>query len=216
MLKSRINFRTWITLVLLLPALSSVAQYAGFTPVTDQAAFSREFALQSAKIQSISSIFRQEKVLSALTEKIVSTGVFKFKRADKVRMEYQKPFSYLMIMNGDAMLIKDEQKENRMSVRSNKLLQQINRIMIDCVQGSILNSRDFTAKVWENDKQYLLELKPVGRGLKDFFQNIVLTVEKKDYSVQSLQMNEPSGDYTIITFTEKKINGEIPDTSFAL
>jgi outer membrane lipoprotein-sorting protein len=184
--------------------------------VSDVASFKKEFAIQSAGIHSITSGFKQEKILSALTEKITSTGNFKFKRSNKVRIEYTKPFSYLMIMNGDKILVRDDQKESRVNVRSNKLFQQINRIMMDCIQGTILDSKDFTNQVWENDKNYLLEMKPVSKGLKDFFQTIVVIVEKKDHSVQAIQMNEPAGDETIITFTDKKINDQVSDEVFAL
>jgi outer membrane lipoprotein-sorting protein len=192
------------------------AQYAGYQSVADLPAFRKEFAVQSSKINSITSNFTQEKVLIALTEKITSNGNFKFKRSNKVRIEYTKPFSYLMIMNGDKMMVKDDQKETRVNVRSNKLFQQINRIMVDCIQGTILDSKDFTTRVFENEKTYLLEMRPVSKGLKDFFQTILLVVEKKDYSVHSIEMNEPAGDNTIITFTNKKLNDQVPDEVFAL
>jgi outer membrane lipoprotein-sorting protein len=192
------------------------AQYAGYKPVSDLVNFKKEFAIQSAKINSISSNFRQEKILTALTEKITSTGTFRFKRSNKVRIEYQKPFSYLMIMNGEKILVKDESKESRVNVRSNKLFQQVNRIMVDCIQGTMLESKDFTTKVFENNERYLLEMIPVSKNLKEFFQTIVLHVEKKDYSVHAIEMNEPAGDQTIITFTDKKLNDQVPDAVFAL
>ncbi len=192
------------------------SQYAGYKAISDLTAFKKEFSAQSAKINTITSAFTQEKVLTALTEKIISTGNFSFKRSNKVRLQYTKPFAYLMIMNGDKMKVKDDQKETQVNVRSNKLFQQINRIMVDCIQGTIMDSKDFTTKVFENDKGYLLEMKPVGKSLKDFFDTIVLKIERSDYSVQSIEMNEPSGDQTIIKFTEKRINPTIGDEVFAL
>jgi outer membrane lipoprotein-sorting protein len=191
-------------------------QDPGYHPVTDLAAFKTKFATESAKVLSISSDFTQEKVLTALTEKITSTGKFSFKRSNKVRIEYVKPFVYLMVMNGDKMLVRDNEKENTINVKSNKLFQQVNRIMIDCVQGTILDSKDFTTKVFENDKVYLLEMTPTSKSLREFFQTVVLSVEKSDYSVKSIVMNEPSGDKTTISFTNKKINQQVPDAIFAL
>jgi outer membrane lipoprotein-sorting protein len=192
------------------------AQYSGYKLVSDLVNFKKEFSVQSGKINSITSNFRQEKILTALTEKITSTGTFRFKRSNKVRIEYQKPFSYLMIMNGEKILVKDESRESRVNVKSNKLFQQVNRIMVDCIQGTMLQSKDFTTKVFENSERYLLEMTPVSKNLKEFFQNIVLYVEKKDYSVHAIEMNEPAGDQTIITFTDKKLNDQVPDAVFAL
>jgi outer membrane lipoprotein-sorting protein len=197
-------------------ALQVSAQYAGYKSVNDLAAFKKQFATESAKVQSITSDFVQQKELLALTETITSSGKFWFKRSNRVRIDYTKPFTYRMVMNGDKMLVKDDQKESRINVKSNKLFQQVNKIMIDCVQGTILDSKDFTTRVFENDKTYLLEMTPVSKTLKEFFQTIVLNVEKKDYSVKSIDMNEPSGDKTTITFSNKVLNAQVADEVFAL
>ena len=192
------------------------AQYQGYKPVNDIANFKKIFATESAKVMSITSDFTQDKTLMALTEKISSSGKFWFKRTNRVRIEYTKPFTYLMVMNGDKMLVRDNEKENKINVKSNKLFQQINRIMIDCVQGTILDSKDFTTKVFEDGKVYLLEMTPTSKALREFFQTILLTVEKSDYSVKSIEMNEPAGDKTVISFKNKKLNEQVADAVFAL
>ena len=192
------------------------AQYQGYKPVNDIANFKKIFATESAKVMSITSDFTQDKTLMALTEKISSSGKFWFKRTNRVRIEYTKPFTYLMVMNGDKMLVRDNEKENKINLKSNKLFQQINRIMIDCVQGTILDSKDFTTKVFEDGKVYLLEMTPTSKALREFFQTILLTVEKSDYSVKSIEMNEPAGDKTVISFKNKKLNEQVADAVFAL
>src|SRR5687767_16001805 len=106
------------------------AQYGEYRPITDLSGFKKKFAIESAKVMSISSDFTQDKTLMALTEKITSSGKFWFKRNNRVRIEYLKPFSYLLVMNGDKMLVKDSEKESKINVKSNRLFQQVNRIMI--------------------------------------------------------------------------------------
>ncbi|MBT1685724.1 outer membrane lipoprotein carrier protein LolA [Dawidia soli] len=212
--KRKLGALAWMCFILTTGAVQ--AQYAGYKPVADLPAFKQRFAAESQKVQSITADFTQEKVLTALTEKITSYGKFWFKRSNRVRIDYTKPFTYRMVMNGDKMLVRDDQKENRINVRSNKLFQQVNRIMIDCVQGTILDSKDFTSRVFENDKQYLLEMTPAGKSLKEFFKTIVLVVEKKDYSVRSIEMNEPAGDVTTISFSNKTLNATVADEVFAL
>ena len=190
------------------------AQYPGYTPVQDINSFKKQFVQESSKVLSITSDFTQEKTLTALTEKIISTGRFWFKRSNKVKLEYTKPFVYLVVMNGDKILVRDHQKENRINVKSSQLFQQVNRIMIDCVQGTILESKDFTTRVFENGTTLLLEMTPVPKTLREFFQTIIITVDKKDYSARSITMKEPMGDITLITFDRKKLNEQIPDTIF--
>ena len=66
------------------------AQHKGYRPIADVPAFKKQFAAQSAKVSSIECAFAQEKVLTALTEKITSTGKFWFRRNNKVRIELFK------------------------------------------------------------------------------------------------------------------------------
>ncbi len=192
------------------------AQPKGFSPVKDLPAFRQAFARESSKIQSIESDFLQEKVLEALTETIRSRGQFWFKRSDRVRIEYQSPFSYTMVLVGDKMMVRDGEKKSQVNMRSNKLFQQVNRIMIDCMQGTIMESKDFTTRVFENGDAYVLELTPVTRALREFFQVINLTVEKSDYVATMIEMNEPGGDKTTIRFIDRKLNAPVADAVFTL
>jgi outer membrane lipoprotein-sorting protein len=190
------------------------AQPPGFKPVDNLTEFKIKFSDEGKKITAIRSNFIQEKNLSLLEEKIVSEGKFWYKKENKVRLEYQKPFRYLMMMNGDQMVIRDDQKESRISTHSNKLLQQINRIMVDCVNGSILENKDFTSRVFQNDKAYLLVMSPTSRSMKEFFQTIQVLVDKKDWTVTGITLTEPGGDNTVIRFSDKALNEKLDDSLF--
>jgi len=192
------------------------SQYDGYHAVSNLDTFKQRFKTESSKVLSIESSFVQDKVLTALTEKITSNGKFWFKRSNKVRIEYVSPFAYTMIMNGDKLLLRDGQKENRVNVKSNKLFQQVNRIVLDCVQGTILDSKDFSVRYFENDKTFLMELTPKTKIMLEFFQTIVLKVDSKNFSVNSIEMIEQTGDRTTISFLDKKINTQFADAVFAL
>ena len=203
--------------LLLLSAIGGVqAQYPGFKPVADMNKFSQLFTTAARNTQSIKSDFVQEKNLSMLSEKIVSKGKFWFKKNNQVRMEYTQPFQYLMIINQNNVYIRDGQKENKISTRSNKLFQQINKIIIDCIQGSVLNNPEYKTAVFENNQAFLIELKPSAKALKEFFKNINILVSKKDYSVTTLELHEQTGDKTVITYTNKELNTTLADALFAI
>jgi outer membrane lipoprotein-sorting protein len=202
--------------LLLCMAIAVQAQYAGYSPVVDLAKFKVDFAVAAQKTNSIKSDFVQEKNLSMLLEKITSKGKFWFKKESQVRMEYNQPFQYLMILNKDKVFVKDGQKENKVSAKSNKLFQQINKMMIDCMQGTALNNTDFKTRVFENKTTSLVELTPVVKGMKELFKFINVVVDKKDFSVVSIQMQELSGDNTTIRFTNKELNAALPDSLFTI
>jgi outer membrane lipoprotein-sorting protein len=208
-------YKIFVTLAILTAAFTARAQHTGYTQLTDLSKFKEQFTATAQKTNSIKSDFVQEKNLSMLAEKITSKGKFWFKKDNMVRMEYTQPSKYLMIINKDNILVKDEQKENKINTRSNKLFQQINKIIVDCVQGSILGNPDFKVKVFENKSNYLVELSPLSKGIKDFFKSINISVDKKDNSVSNIDMQEPSGDNTTIHFINKEINASLPDALFA-
>lgn len=199
---------------LLAGTLAANAQYAGYTPVADPVKFKTAFAATALKATSIKSDFTQDKNLSMLSEKITSKGNFWFKKDSRVRMEYTQPFKYLMILNKDKVYVKDGAKESKVSTKSNKMFQQINKIMIDCMQGTMLDNSDFKTRVFDNKTSALVELTPVTKGMKEMFKSINVVVDKKDFSVTSIQMLELSGDNTIMRFTNKELNASIPDTLF--
>lgn len=206
--------RSLAVILLVLKTFFAVSQ--NFKPVENAEIFKKQFESESKKITSIKCDFVQEKILTMLTEKIVSRGEFSFKRADKVRIEYKTPYSYLMILNGNQMFSRDGGKESRVNVSSNKMFRQVNRIIIDCVQGTVLNNKDFTSKALENESAYLLELTPQTKALKDFFQLIRVQIEKKDYSVSMIELDEPGGDKTTMRFGNKYFNQAISDEVFNL
>lgn len=187
-----------------------------YTPVSDVTRFKDQFAVTAKKIETIKSDFTQEKNLSMLSEKIVSKGKFWFKKDNLLRMEYTKPFDYLMILNKDNVYVKDGKNETKVSTRSNKIFQQINKITVDCVQGTVLSNPDFKTRILENKNNYLVELSPVSKGLKEFFKTIKVYIDRKDYAVNTIEMDENSGDDTTLHFTNRELNIAIPDALFTI
>lgn len=208
--------RNWIVVALIFITLSCDAQYSGYKPVTATDAFKQSFTKASQSTQSIQCTFVQEKNLSMLSDKIVSTGKFWFKRENKVRMEYEKPSYYLLVINGTNVKTKDGQKENKVSAKSNKMFEQVNKMMIDCVQGTALDNKSFSTKLFESSQNFLVEMTPTVKSLQGIFKTIVLTVDKKDYQVTKMDMLEQSGDNTLITFQHRQTNVNIADDLFSV
>lgn len=199
---------------LILVCCFAKAQPAGYVSMKDVAVFKSQFVTASQKINSIKADFQQEKNLSMLSDKIISKGKFWFKKENKVRMEYTLPFQYLMILNNNNIYIKDGQKENKIAASSNKLFQQVNKIVVDCVRGTAFSNTDFKVNVFESKTTYLIELTPVAKNLQQIFKNINVITDKTDYSVNTIVMNEVSGDNTTIHFINKEINTNLNDALF--
>ena len=203
-----------LLLLLLVPTLAN-AQQGSFTTVKDIEGFKQKFAVSSKALQSVESDFTQVKILSMLKDKITSNGKFYYKKENKVRIEYLRPFSYLMILNNNTMTVKDEQKKTNFNTRSNKMMQSINSIMIDCMSGNVYNNKDFTTSVFETQKEYLLSLRPATSMMKKMFSKIEVYLSKADFNVLRLNMIENGGDNSLMTFTNRVLNKSLDEKLFS-
>jgi outer membrane lipoprotein-sorting protein len=150
-----------------------------------------------------------------MNDKVNSKGKFYFKKEDKIRIEYTSPFQYLLVMNGGQIMVRDENKTNKINTRNSKTMQSVNRVMMDCMRGTVFGNKDFTVKAFETKSQYLLQLTPANSNMKGLFARIDVYIEKSDNSVSKLVMNENGGDYTDMNFTNKKINTNLADALFS-
>ena len=200
----------------LLPLVLTAQVPAGFKILKDTIAFKQKMQDQSKLINSMESNFIQEKYLSVMSEKIITRGHFYFKKVNMLRWEYTDPYNYVIAINKDKMFIKDNNKITKYDINSNKMFKSINEMMMNTVQGNLLNNKDYKPAYFENEKQYLVELTPVQKAAKDFLKNIYLYIDKSDYSVVKVKLTEPGDDYTTIDFTDRKSNQLIADEKFTV
>jgi outer membrane lipoprotein-sorting protein len=194
--------------------LNSRGQYPGYTEVKNTESFKKLFVQSALATESIKADFTQEKSLTMLSEKINSSGKFFFRKKDRLSMEYIKPYPYLLILNGGKIYVRDGEKETKISAGSNPVFQQVNRILIDCVSGNLLDNPDFQYRIFENAGSWLLEFKPMASNLKELYKNINIVLDKKDFTASSIGLYDATGDKTIIRFQNKQINAQIPDSQF--
>lgn len=201
-------------LLLFLASYTSFSQPAGFKKLDDLNTFKTAQAKSNSSVNNISADFKQVKNMSLLAEKISSKGKFYFMKEDKVRIEYTEPYKYLVVMNGTRMLVKDEQKTNKINAGNSKMMQSVNRIMVDCMRGTVLSNPDFKVTVYHNGKQYLLSMVPVTADMKKLFEQIDVYLDKNTQDVARLVMKEKGGDNTTMDFFNTKHNTALNETLF--
>lgn len=209
-------YRVLLLSVLCLVANMVSAQNEGFKPVTNTAEVEQTLIQASAKMKSLSSDFVQQKKLEYLETTIESNGKFWFKDGTKLRWEYTSPFEYIIVANNGKFMIKDEEKTSVYDTKSNKAFEELNQILISTVNGTLIRSGKFKVNIKENASAYLVELEPENEQMKLVLKNIHLYFSKTDYTVYKVKMIESAQDYTIITFSNKKINSQIPESIFNL
>ncbi|HMN33714.1 MAG TPA: outer membrane lipoprotein carrier protein LolA [Chitinophagaceae bacterium] len=206
--------RFLLTIYILLIGVMTFAQKNNFTAVKNLSEFKTKFSTASQKIESIESQFSQVKNLSMLKEKMNSKGKFYYKKVNKVRIEYTSPYEYLMVINNNNMMIKDNQKTSNYNTKSNKMMQSVNNIMLDCMRGTVYDNKEFNIDALENNSEYLLNMKPNSTIMKKMFSLIEVYLDKTDFHVIRLNMIENGGDNTLMTFTNSVLNKSISDAYF--
>ena len=206
--------RLCCTVIFLVTGIFLHAQPKGYQQVKNIAPFQQALSQANAAKQTIASDFSQVKNLSLLADKIKSKGKFYFKREDKVRIEYTSPYSYLLVMNGGQLMVKDEQKSNKINTRNSKTMQSVNRVMIDCMRGTVFQNPDFKVASYENGQSYLLSLMPVTDAMKKMFKQIDVYMDKKNFDVSRLTMTENGGDFTDMDFTNTQHNTALNESLF--
>ncbi len=161
--------------------------------------------------------FVQEKSISILSEVIISEGVMCFKKDNNLRWEYTKPYSYIFILADGKVIIQNQDRVDSFDTNSNKMFKFISEIMIGGVKGDLLNDeKNFTSEIFVGNNDVIIKLVPKVDELSDLMSVINLTVNKKDWLVNSIEMEETSGDNTLIRFTQKNVNATVPDSLFKI
>ncbi len=187
-----------------------------YVPMRDINAFQSSLETMAEQVQTIESDFIQEKKLSVLADKIISTGSFCFRKENNIRWEYTKPYHYLIIISGGQIFIKEASGQNKYDIQSNQMFREMNRFISGCIQGEILkDEKEYQIEYLENQKEYYVKLVPNSVALREMLNEIQIAFDKGDLTVMRITMVESGGDYTKISFVNKKINTNIPVEKFS-
>ncbi len=186
-----------------------------FTAMKDIAAFRAGLSKMAAATKSIKASFTQEKYLAILANTIESEGSIQFKKPNLLKWEYTTPYQYAIILNGKELIINDQGKENSFDIASSQAFKQINELIVNSVQGNILDEERFTIKYLESKNHYLAQLQPKEEQMKKFLKGIDVYFDKEKYTVAKIRLTEPEDDYTLITFNNTRLNESISDDIFA-
>jgi outer membrane lipoprotein-sorting protein len=201
---------------LLIACIAGSAQH----PVTDAGEIARilkSVEEAAARTTTISAAFTQEKEMSIMDERILSSGRFSFKKERLLRWEYMQPYSYIVVINNDRIAIRDETRTSQFDTRNNKVFAEVNKIIVGSIRGTLLqDQQNFRITYEDGNSSWIVKLVPLSPGLKGTLSRITLWLDKKDHSVSKLEMAENNGDKTTITFSGKRFNEPVADEKFIL
>ena len=171
----------------------------------------------AAGITTLECRFTQVKTLRFLNDKMTSSGRMLF-MADgrRLRWEYQQPYQYTLVINGEKVYIKSARNTQTIDIRQSRLFQSIAEMMMNSVTGkSLTSSADFGCTMYSGGDEWVAQLTPKRKEMKKMFKEIRLHFSAQQQMVTQVEMTEPSGDTTVITLKDVKTNGRIDTKMFA-
>jgi outer membrane lipoprotein-sorting protein len=164
----------------------------------------QELAVQFGKVTTIQSRFTQENHLSLLTEPVTSEGKFVFqKNPSLLRWEYTKPFEngFLMTAEKSYRLEKGQKKELKGALLSTIISQMQTWLTLDI--------KELQKKYRIAQTEGMLVFTPLSDDTQSISQITLWFTSEELPRVTKLELAEPTGDKTVLYFTDTMLNKEI-------
>lgn len=177
----------------------------------------QKFNSASSSLRTMYCDFVQTKKMKLLKNEMQSKGVLYYSSPNRLRWQYNTPYSYLFILNGDNVYIKSGTKKQNIDVKRNKIFRQISSVILQCITGGRLNnSSDFTVEIQKTNDTYSARLDPKKKELKKLYSIIEIYFNHDLTMVNSVRLEETTGDTTIVELKNVKTNTSISENLFSL
>lgn len=168
-----------------------------------------------ALVKTVESGFSVSKHMEIAEKPLVSKGFFYFKSPDKLRWEYETPYSYGFLVDGEKMLSwqeKDGKKEIRDIPSGSGAREAASLLKVFISMDMETISKIYEVETAESG----LSLIPKNKSGKQAVREIKILFAGHIAAVKKVIIYEKSGDFTEITFTDTKIDGTLPQNAFTI
>ncbi len=207
--------RIFLFITLFLVSLVSVAQ--NMQKMSDVSHFEEALKSSSQKIQSVESNFKQEKFMRVFSEKVESSGMFFYRKPNKISLLYNKPVQYDITINGNKLQTVVGGKKTTVNLGSNKMMTQMKGLIEASMIGNLAALKvDFTLDYYHSSLEYFVKIVPVSNAVRGYIKEVGITFDKKTIAVKRLRITEQNGDYTDYIFSNTKYNTLQNDEKFSI
>lgn len=171
---------------------------------------------QQAKVEDMSMDFTQIKVMKMMKNKVTMKGKMQFKKPQSLRIDYLNPIQMSIAMNNGQWAIKEAGKVNKFSEKTMPSLYYVNQMLLESVQGTIIQSSHFSAQVYQSKNDYYMVLIPKEAALKKWFQEVNVIMNKNTLQVEQVTLKETKEEYTQMIFYNVQQNQNLKTGDFQI
>ena len=154
----------------------------------------------------------QEKKISLLKEKVISKGRIRFKKPDKISIEFFHPETSQMVYDGKTFLLyfKEEKMAERYQVQGNPVVEKYLLFSKDPFQEKLAQWRIV------EDRETVLALEILPKVKDALFVKTRMWISKKDWIITGMEMVEKNGDTTTLRYSNMRVNMGLADSDFEI
>lgn len=194
---------------------SAWAQPSGASETEELRSFLQEIQAASDEVRSFSSSFVQERKLALFAEPVVFHGSLTVVRPDKLRWEFTSPVPSVLIFSGErGMRCNADAPPVRFDLGSDPIMRSVAEQLWLWLGGdySRLEFLYTMAKTGPN----ALTITPKEEAVGKFIDSITITFGKTSLQPEKVEIDEPGGDTTTISFHSYVLNSSTPDVLFTV
>jgi outer membrane lipoprotein-sorting protein len=167
-----------------------------------------------AATHSVDARFLQTKHLSLLDEPLVSTGRFRFRRPDHVRIDVETPRPSTMLIAGRSIRIPGLPASEQQALTGSPLAAMF--IELGAVFAGNLQQAPahFTVAARGGDDGIELTLTPTAPEYQRLFRTITVRFAGPETMLQSMRLDDALGDHLELELRDVRRNVDLPDAIF--
>lgn len=179
--------------------------------------FNKLLKQKSDATTSLECDFVQEKNLEMLRKKMISKGIFRFRKDDKISFMYEEPLKYYMIINGTKLKIENNGKVQSVELKSNPLMKEMKGLIQASFLGRLSEmGSSYRISYFKKGNMVIVEIFPSNKNVSGMIKMITVTFDQSNMNVLQLQLDEGAGSSTRYMFSGQKFNTLKGDEKFNL
>ncbi|MDK9708511.1 MAG: outer membrane lipoprotein carrier protein LolA [Desulforhopalus sp.] len=177
--------------------------------------FLTEIQAASDKVRSFSSEFVQERRLALFAEPVIFRGSLVVVRPDRLRWEFISPVPSVLIFRGDrGIRCNDKAPPVHFDLGADPIMRAVAEQLWLWLGGDY--SRLNATYQMEKAGPVSLRISPKDQAMLEYITSITITFNKTSKQPEKVEIVDPGGDTTVISFHSYVLNSKTPDVLFAL
>lgn len=207
--RSRCGVPVFLAMLLLL--CTSLPLYGDES--SDLSSFLARIQHNSDQVRRFSTTFVQEKHLALFSAPVIFHGKLTVVRPDRLRWEFTDPVPSVLVFRGDAGLrCSDQAPPEKFSLGTDPVMRAVAEQLWLWLGGDYAKLQELY--LLEQKGAATLRISPKQKSIAEYIAAVTISFDSELRQPESVAIEEPGGDYTLIIFQSYQINGEIGERLF--